>query len=83
MTLLISIGVVAHRLTACRLIVFDRSVAFIPADDVIQGAAAVVRDPSLVGFFCSCFEHAWVSAKAFDAQGIRIPTPQMHITMKQ
>ncbi|KAA5834961.1 LuxR C-terminal-related transcriptional regulator [Saccharopolyspora hirsuta] len=51
-----------------RMIVFDRSVAFIPADDVVRGAAAVVRDPTLVGFFCSCFEHAWVAAKDFDAR---------------
>ncbi|ACU38298.1 hypothetical protein KCV87_33455 [Actinosynnema pretiosum subsp. pretiosum] len=51
-----------------RLIVFDRTVAFVPADDVVRGAAAVVRDPALVAFFYSCFEHAWISAKTFDAQ---------------
>ncbi|WP_411083595.1 LuxR C-terminal-related transcriptional regulator [Streptomyces sp. cmx-18-6] len=41
-----------------RLIVFDRSVAFVPHHRA-AGGAAVVRDRSVVALLCEAFDHAW------------------------
>ncbi|MGM1062027.1 LuxR C-terminal-related transcriptional regulator [Saccharothrix sp. Mg75] len=51
-----------------RLIIFDQATAFVPAPAAGPGAAAVVRDPALVGFLHSCFEQAWGGAKEFDTR---------------
>jgi sugar-specific transcriptional regulator TrmB len=53
-----------------RLIIFDRATAFVPAPGTGPGAAAVVRDPAMVGFLHSCFEHAWAGAKEFDTRRV-------------
>lgn len=53
-----------------RLIIFDRATAFVPAPGEGPGAATVVRDPALVSFLHSCFEHAWIGAKEFDTRRV-------------
>jgi len=53
----------AHELFG-RLIVFDRSVAFVPLQDDSWGAV-VVREPHTVGFLCDIFEQAWDRATPF------------------
>ncbi|MEU8434931.1 helix-turn-helix transcriptional regulator [Streptomyces sp. NPDC029216] len=53
----------AHELFG-RLIVFDDTVAFLPADTVTWGAV-VVREPHLVAYLRGIFEQAWTHATAF------------------
>ncbi|SDX83374.1 regulatory protein, luxR family [Amycolatopsis xylanica] len=51
-----------------RLIVIDGDVAFVPMSRVGAEApgAAIVSDPTVVGFMCRSFENLWESAKPFD-----------------
>ncbi|MFE7461952.1 MULTISPECIES: helix-turn-helix transcriptional regulator [unclassified Streptomyces] len=49
-----------------RLVVFDRSVAFVPHHRV-TGGAAVVRDRSVVALLCEAFDHAWGRADCAEA----------------
>lgn len=51
-----------------RLIIFDRTVAFIPADDD-RRAAAEIRAPAVVSFLVALFERSWVRAVAFTPPG--------------
>ncbi|WP_159029847.1 helix-turn-helix transcriptional regulator [Streptomyces marincola] len=44
-----------------RMIVFDRAVAFLP-HHTVPGGAAVIRDPSVISFLCTAFNHAWERA---------------------
>ncbi|MEV7545595.1 helix-turn-helix transcriptional regulator [Streptomyces sp. NPDC089915] len=53
----------AHELFG-RLIVFDDTVAFLPADTVTWGAV-VVREPHLIAYLRGIFEQAWTHATAF------------------
>ncbi|MEU5362407.1 helix-turn-helix transcriptional regulator [Streptomyces sp. NPDC005925] len=46
------------------LLVFDRSLAFVP-HRTIPGAATLVHDPSLVTYMCAAFDHAWGLARRF------------------
>ncbi|MFJ6617912.1 LuxR C-terminal-related transcriptional regulator [Kitasatospora sp. NPDC091335] len=47
-----------------RLIVFDRQLAFVPADDDSWGSVAV-RQPWLVAYLCEIFEQTWDRARPF------------------
>lgn len=57
-----------------RIIIFDRKVAFVPAerihDDLAPGAA-IVTEPTVVGFLCRSYEHTWESAQPFDARDVQ------------
>lgn len=53
----------AHELFG-RLIVFDRELAFIPAQDGSWGAV-VIREPSTVAYLCDIFEQTWDHATPF------------------
>ncbi|RKT16648.1 regulatory LuxR family protein [Streptomyces sp. 1114.5] len=53
----------AHELFG-RLIVFDREIAFIPAQDDSWGAV-VIREPSTVAYLCEIFEQTWDRATPF------------------
>ncbi|MFG2909532.1 LuxR C-terminal-related transcriptional regulator [Kitasatospora sp. NPDC048286] len=53
----------AHELFG-RLIVFDREMAFIPAQDGSWGAV-VIREPSIVAYLCEIFEQTWERATPF------------------
>ncbi|MFJ5973677.1 LuxR C-terminal-related transcriptional regulator [Streptomyces sp. NPDC093060] len=56
-----------------RLIVMDRTVAFLPADD--DGALALeVRHPALVAYFVTTFERLWRLATPVYPQPVRRPT---------
>ncbi|MFJ1752011.1 LuxR C-terminal-related transcriptional regulator [Kitasatospora sp. NPDC088134] len=47
-----------------RIIVFDRSTAFVPLSDGSWGAL-VVREPSMVAYLCGIFEQSWAVARPF------------------
>ncbi|MGW6849271.1 LuxR C-terminal-related transcriptional regulator [Streptomyces virginiae] len=47
-----------------RMIAFDRSTAFIPHRTEPDGAV-IVRDPSVVEYLCSTFDHAWMLATPY------------------
>lgn len=51
-----------------RLIVIDGSVAFVPMprEGAEAPGAALVGDPTVVGFMCRSFENLWESAKPFE-----------------
>ncbi|MFD8981258.1 helix-turn-helix transcriptional regulator [Streptomyces sp. NPDC059564] len=51
-----------------RLIIFDRTVAFIPADED-RRAAAEIRAPAVVSFLAALFERSWIRALAFTPPG--------------
>ncbi|MFB6824527.1 hypothetical protein ACFCXA_23450 [Streptomyces virginiae] len=51
-----------------RLIIFDRTVAFIPADDD-RRAAAEIRAPAMVSFLVALFERSWIRAVPFTPPG--------------
>ncbi|MFD9677670.1 LuxR C-terminal-related transcriptional regulator, partial [Streptomyces sp. NPDC059981] len=53
----------AHELFG-RLIVFDETVAFLPADTTTWGAV-VVREPHLIAYLRGIFEQAWTHARVF------------------
>ncbi|WP_308312480.1 helix-turn-helix domain-containing protein [Streptomyces sp. ISL-11] len=58
-----------------RMIVYDRETVFLPAH---RGpgrppGAAVVREPTLVAFVCSVFEHLWDGATPFVPESARAP----------
>ncbi|WP_258395167.1 MULTISPECIES: LuxR C-terminal-related transcriptional regulator [unclassified Streptomyces] len=53
----------AHQLCG-RMIVFDRSLAFLPDHRGTWGAVAI-REPSVVHFLCELFEQAWTEAQPF------------------
>ncbi|OXY97626.1 helix-turn-helix transcriptional regulator [Streptomyces diastatochromogenes] len=56
-----------------RLIVMDRTVAFLPADD--DGALALeVRHPALVAYFVTTFDRLWRLATPVYPQPVRRPT---------
>ncbi|GHI06123.1 LuxR family transcriptional regulator [Streptomyces cellostaticus] len=56
-----------------RLIVMDRRVAFIPADD--EGTLALeVRHPALVGYFATTFDRLWRLATPTYPEPVRRPT---------
>ncbi|WP_460399275.1 helix-turn-helix transcriptional regulator [Actinophytocola sediminis] len=57
-----------------KLIIFDGETAFIPAYQEDNGAAAVIKDPTLVAFLYACFEHTWASAKEFDTRRVESDT---------
>lgn len=57
-----------------KLIIFDGETAFIPADNEDNGAAAVIKNPTLVAFLYACFEHTWASAMEFDTRRVRSDT---------
>ncbi|GHI09716.1 LuxR family transcriptional regulator [Streptomyces cellostaticus] len=62
----------AHELFG-RLIVFDKSLAFIPEHQDTWGAV-VIREPSIVSYLRSVFEHTWAYAEPFSdagAQGLK------------
>lgn len=46
------------------LLVFDRTLAFVP-HHTVPGAATLVHDPSLVTYMCDTFDHAWCLAQKF------------------
>lgn len=48
-----------------KIIIFDRTSAFIPSSGE-DGGAVVVQERSLIDFLYSCFEHVWATAKKFD-----------------
>ncbi|MFB7125941.1 LuxR C-terminal-related transcriptional regulator [Kitasatospora sp. NPDC056273] len=48
-----------------RLVVVDRTTAFVPAR-LATGAALLVREPSLVAYFVGLFEHEWSQAVPYD-----------------
>lgn len=51
-----------------RLFIYDRSVAFVPKVRERQAApgAAMVTDPTVVGYLCRIFDTVWQSAQPFD-----------------
>ncbi|MFJ8823138.1 LuxR C-terminal-related transcriptional regulator [Streptomyces sp. NPDC102467] len=53
----------AHQLCG-RMIVFDRTLAFLPDHRGTWGAVAI-REPSVVHFLCELFEQAWTEAQPF------------------
>ncbi|MCZ2524801.1 hypothetical protein GQS52_04370 [Streptomyces sp. SCUT-3] len=53
-----------------RLIVFDRKVAVLPLTDGTSGAV-VVREPNIVDFVVSAFEHVWLAAEPFPVDRCR------------
>jgi DNA-binding CsgD family transcriptional regulator/sugar-specific transcriptional regulator TrmB len=72
----------AHELFG-RLIVFDRKVAFVPNEDSEWGAV-VIREPALVGYLCSIFDQAWLSAEPFSdaaADGLQTVAKQLDQTI--
>ncbi|MER7566246.1 LuxR family transcriptional regulator [Streptomyces sp. NPDC048523] len=60
-----------------RLIVIDRSLAFIPADNE-HDQAVIIREPAIVRFLVGVFERNWLRAKPF--QGSRTPNESSHIS---
>ncbi|MGW6541602.1 LuxR family transcriptional regulator [Streptomyces massasporeus] len=60
-----------------RLIVIDRSVAFIPADNE-RDQAVIIREPAVVRFLVGVFERNWLRAKPFE--GSRTPNESSHIS---
>ncbi|MFJ9442441.1 LuxR C-terminal-related transcriptional regulator [Kitasatospora sp. NPDC101235] len=48
-----------------RLVVVDRTTAFVPAR-LATGGALLVREPSLVAYFVGLFEHEWSQAVPYD-----------------
>lgn len=59
-----------------RLFIYDRSVAFVPKarEQGVPPGAAMVTDPTLVGFLCRTFESTWQSATPFeDEEGRTVP----------
>ncbi|GHB56726.1 hypothetical protein GCM10010347_28550 [Streptomyces cirratus] len=72
----------AHELFG-RLIVFDRELAFIPAQDGSWGAV-VIREPSTVAYLCSIFEQTWDLATPFSnaaGQGLEEVAREIHETI--
>ncbi|WP_241740831.1 helix-turn-helix transcriptional regulator [Streptomyces sp. L2] len=65
-----------------RILIYDRETVFLPthmADDEdgeggLDGGAIVVREPTLVAFVCSVFEHLWDGATPFVPDTSRAPT---------
>jgi DNA-binding CsgD family transcriptional regulator len=51
-----------------RLFLYDRAVAFVPKarEKGVPPGAALVTDPTVVGFLCRTFESAWQSATPFE-----------------
>lgn len=47
-----------------RIIVFDRSIAFVPVQDQSWGAV-ILREPSTVAYLCNVFEEAWERGTPF------------------
>lgn len=52
------------------LVILNRALALIPATMGTESATASVRDPNLVGFLYSCFEHTWATAKELETRQI-------------
>ncbi|AIR97438.1 helix-turn-helix transcriptional regulator [Streptomyces glaucescens] len=54
-----------------RLIVYDREVAFIPKEPTGGGppGAAVVTEPTVVGYLCRSFESVWQIGRPFEVDG--------------
>ncbi|MET9960285.1 LuxR C-terminal-related transcriptional regulator [Streptomyces sp. NPDC006326] len=51
-----------------RLFIYDREIAFLPERAACPGrppGAAIVREPTLVSFLCSVFDHLWDGATPF------------------
>ncbi|QKW53196.1 helix-turn-helix domain-containing protein [Streptomyces buecherae] len=50
-----------------RMIIYDREVVFLPEHKPVgrEPGAAIVREPTLVAFLCSVFEHLWRGATPF------------------
>lgn len=49
-----------------RVLIYDASCAVLPLDPLVTGAgAALVRDPSVLGFLCRLFTHYWEAAEDF------------------
>ncbi|MFD5625985.1 MULTISPECIES: LuxR C-terminal-related transcriptional regulator [unclassified Streptomyces] len=59
-----------------RLIIYDREVAFLPEQNLPDPGrgAVIIREPNLVAFMCSVFDHLWQSATPFQP-GTRAPEP--------
>lgn len=60
-----------------RLIIVDRSMAFVPADTE-RDQAVIIREPAVVRFLTEVFERNWQRAKPF--QGSRTPNESSHIS---
>ncbi|MFE2322341.1 LuxR C-terminal-related transcriptional regulator [Streptomyces sp. NPDC059385] len=59
-----------------RLFIYDREIAFLPertADPGRPPGAAVVREPTLVAFLCSVFDHLWDGATPFVPENPKAP----------
>lgn len=68
-----------------RLIVFDRELAFIQAQDDQYGAV-VVREASMVAYLCEIFDRTWALAKPFSnasADGLEEVAREVHRTILQ
>ncbi|MER6349256.1 LuxR C-terminal-related transcriptional regulator [Streptomyces sp. NPDC001595] len=54
-----------------RLIIYDREVAFIPKEppDGRPPGAAVVSEPTIVGYLCRSFESVWQIGRPFEVDG--------------
>lgn len=54
-----------------RLIIYDRRTAVVPRERSSGGepGAAIITDPTVVGFLCRYFEHLWVGGQPFDGGG--------------
>ncbi|MEU6070190.1 MULTISPECIES: LuxR C-terminal-related transcriptional regulator [Streptomyces] len=61
-----------------RILIYDRETVFLPTheqqDEESTGGAIVVREPTLVAFVCSVFEHLWDGATPFVPDTSRAPS---------
>ncbi|MFH8469303.1 LuxR C-terminal-related transcriptional regulator [Streptomyces sp. NPDC017991] len=59
-----------------RLIIYDREVAFLPEQNLPDPGrgAVIIREPNLVAFMCSVFDHMWQGALPFQP-GTSAPEP--------
>ncbi|WP_189113303.1 helix-turn-helix transcriptional regulator [Pilimelia terevasa] len=64
-----------------RLIIFDGSVAFVPQQRVAgrSPGAAVVTDPTVVGFLCHLHDRVWSAAQRYDPEDTEYSTTSVEI----